>query len=265
MNFRSPALVGAMTPSGGPAYDTDAAAYIALVEAADGAALEAGVRDAIDALVVGLKADGLWSDITTMALLCGARTLAGAIIPLRGPAPTSYNFVDGDLDRKAGLLSNGTTKYIDTNYSAGSLGQDDISMGVHTDSMISDGRRYICAAQTYHTLLGGSATSNVRHRATTTTLGTTTLSGTSGLLAVSRAGSADYTMQAFDASATITQASSSATRGNIYVFATNNLPIPSTYLTSPRIKSYFGGNALSLSAMKSRLDTFHAAIVSAIP
>jgi hypothetical protein len=40
--------------------DVNAAAYIA----ADGAALEAGVKTAINTFVVGCKADGIWTDGT---------------------------------------------------------------------------------------------------------------------------------------------------------------------------------------------------------
>lgn len=47
----------------GVTYDVDAQAYITAVDAADGQALETGVRDAINAFVVGCKADGIWAAI----------------------------------------------------------------------------------------------------------------------------------------------------------------------------------------------------------
>jgi hypothetical protein len=95
-----------------PATDPDAAAYITAVEAADGRALEAEVRTAIDAFVIGCKADGTWSALSDCCLLMGARTLAGALINLVSRAPTpSANFVAGDYDRKR-LLGDGINKFL---------------------------------------------------------------------------------------------------------------------------------------------------------
>ena len=97
--------------------DPDAAAWIAAVEAADAAPLEPGVVAAVVAFVSGLKQDGLWPKIEASCILAGARSLAGALVPLRGPAPTSINFTNGDYSRKTGLVGDGFTTRIDTNYS----------------------------------------------------------------------------------------------------------------------------------------------------
>lgn len=96
-------------------FDIDALRYIQAVEIADNQALEGSVKTAINTLVVGLKTDGIWSDISACGILAGARTLNGALVPLKGPAPTNYNFVAGDYSRSLGLSGDGLTKYIDTN------------------------------------------------------------------------------------------------------------------------------------------------------
>ena len=106
------------------AYDTDAQAYITAVEAADGQSLEAAVKDAINAFVVGCKSDGIWSAITGACILAGARTLAGALVPLKGNTPTNEGFIGADYDRKLGLLGNGTSKRIDTGYTGEALPAD---------------------------------------------------------------------------------------------------------------------------------------------
>jgi hypothetical protein len=95
--------------------DPDAAAYITAVESADGQALEEKVKIAIDNFVLGCKADGVWDAIKASCILAGARTLDGALVPLAGTAPTNFNFVAGDYDRKTGLKSDGSTKYLNTN------------------------------------------------------------------------------------------------------------------------------------------------------
>jgi hypothetical protein len=104
------AFLGSLT-----SYDPDAAVYIAAVEAADGQELEAGVKTAIDNFVRGCKIDGIWNAIKASCILAGARTLTGALVPLKGAAPTNFNFVAGDYNRKTGLVGNGTTKYLDSN------------------------------------------------------------------------------------------------------------------------------------------------------
>lgn len=94
--------------------DPDAQAYLAAVELADGQALELSVRIAVDRFVKGCKADGIWSAMSECCILSGARTLDGALVPLQGLAPTKFNFVSGDYNRKTGLIGNGSSKYLAT-------------------------------------------------------------------------------------------------------------------------------------------------------
>lgn len=100
--------------------DTDALAYIAAVNAADGSTLEKTAQRAIQTFIAGLKSDGIWSALSLCYVLCGSRTLAGALVPLKGPAPTNVNFVAADYTR-AGLKGNGTSKYLNTNLNSNAL------------------------------------------------------------------------------------------------------------------------------------------------
>lgn len=95
--------------------DAEALAYITAVEIADGQSLETGVKTALNSFIKGCKSDGIWDAIKASCILAGARTLAGALVPLRGTAPTNFNFVSSDYDRKTGLIGNGSTKYLNTN------------------------------------------------------------------------------------------------------------------------------------------------------
>jgi hypothetical protein len=96
-------------------FDADALVYITAVETADAQTLETGVKDAINTFVVGCKADGIWNAMKATCILAGARTLTGALVPLKGTAPTNANFVSADYNRKTGLVGNGSTKYLDSN------------------------------------------------------------------------------------------------------------------------------------------------------
>lgn len=74
--------------------DPDAADYFARIVAA-GSTISTANQAAVNAFVVGCKEDGIWSAIKASCLLAGADTLAGALVPLVGFAPTtgltSYN------------------------------------------------------------------------------------------------------------------------------------------------------------------------------
>ena len=121
-------------------FDADARDYIRQVEAADGQRLESQVRGAINSFVIGCKADGSWNSIVTSCIMAGARTVAGAIIPLRGNAPTNNNFVAGDYSRTLGLLGNDLNKGLATGYN-----NNDTTNFPQNDSHISC---YVSASQT---------------------------------------------------------------------------------------------------------------------
>lgn len=95
--------------------DADVSTYLAAVEAADGQTLETSVRLAYYKFITGCKADGIWDAIKASCILAGARTLAGALVPLKGTAPTNNNFVAADYNRKTGLVGDKSTKYLDSN------------------------------------------------------------------------------------------------------------------------------------------------------
>jgi hypothetical protein len=116
------------------ATDPDAQAYLQAVEAADGQALEFEVARAIDNFVLGCKADGIWSAIKASCILAGARTRLGALTPLVGAAPTSFNFVDGDYNRKTGLAGNGSTKYLNSNRNNNADPQDSKHLAIYKSS-----------------------------------------------------------------------------------------------------------------------------------
>ena len=100
----------------GEGFDPDALDYINRVETADGQLLESRVRTAINQFVLGCKQDGTWTSLVASCIMAGARTVAGAITPLVGNAPTNNNFVAGDYSRTLGLLGNDSNKYLNTGY-----------------------------------------------------------------------------------------------------------------------------------------------------
>jgi hypothetical protein len=108
-------------PKGLLLSDRDAETYIATVETADGVQLEQSVRAAILEFVVGLKEDNVWRLLKSSCVLCGAKTLSGALVPLVGTSITNFNFVNADYNRRAGLQGNGTNKALRTSMLANAL------------------------------------------------------------------------------------------------------------------------------------------------
>jgi hypothetical protein len=125
------------------ATDPDAQAYLQAVEAADGQALEFEVARAIDNFVLGCKADGIWNAIKASCILAGARTLNGALVPLVGTAPTNFNFVSSDYNRKTGLVGNGSTKYLNSNRNNNADPQNSHHLAVFASTAVTDASRYM--------------------------------------------------------------------------------------------------------------------------
>jgi hypothetical protein len=119
-------------------FDQDAAAYIAAVEAQDQQPLELEIKDAIHTFVAGCKTDGIWADIKACAILCGARTLDGALIALVGTNPTNNNFVGGDYSRAVGLTST-ATQFLDSNRNNNADPQDDQHMAFFVTTALVGG------------------------------------------------------------------------------------------------------------------------------
>lgn len=109
------------TASGSKPFDADALAWYNAVVAA-GSTVNVNNRVAQNTLIKGLKADGVWNLITELYLYAGPSSLAGALVKAKGSGTrTNVNFVSGDFSRTAGLLGNGSTKYLSNGFSAADL------------------------------------------------------------------------------------------------------------------------------------------------
>ena len=121
--------------------DPDARDFIQRVEAADGAALEDGIKLAYADFIRGCKADGNWNAIMAACILAAARTLSGALVPLKGAAPTNFNFVSGDYNRKTGLVGNGSTKYLNSNHKISQYTTgENLHLGLYGTAGLASGR-----------------------------------------------------------------------------------------------------------------------------
>jgi hypothetical protein len=86
--------------------DADALDYLDRMAAADGASVEVGVATAVDAFYRDAKELGVFSSIRASCLLAGARTLAGALVPLKNEGPELWDAPTPTITNAFG--SNGT-------------------------------------------------------------------------------------------------------------------------------------------------------------
>jgi hypothetical protein len=251
-------------------YDPAAAAYIAAVQAADGQALEPGVKNAIDQFVRGCKADGTWTAIKSACFLAGPRTLAGALVPLVGAAPTNANFVGADYTRKTGLVGNATNKSLNTNRLTDADPQDNMHAAVWVSTAESGGFRCYMGAG------GGGTTGStlLATAASSTDLATQCRSGTSetgvglastGLIGLSRSAAAEYVRRAASGDTTLTRTSEASIAKAYRVFARISGSDVVGLYSAARIAWYSCGESLTLSLLDARLATYMAAIGAAIP
>jgi hypothetical protein len=252
--------------------DADAKAYLDAVESADTQALEAAVRRAVDDFVKGCKADGIWSAIKASCILAGARTLAGALTPLVGSAPTNVSnlFVSGDYNRETGLVGNGSTKYLNTSYAYGSGLQNNKHGAVYVSSVQTSLNAYFGSslatlegeARTQIIILAASTNKISTRCSNSTTVTSSGNNNANGLQGVSRAASGSYTQRGNATNETIAQSSESGAENSMFVFARN---VTNSFLqSSARIAFYSFGEALALADLDTRVSTLITDLDAAI-
>jgi hypothetical protein len=246
--------------------DADAAAYITAVETADGQALEERTKIAIDNFVLGCKADGIWSAIKASCILAGARTLAGALVPLVGTAPTNVGglFVQADYNRKTGLVGDGSTKYLDSNRNNTTDPQDNRHLSIYASQKSAvvnraligtggvTGRTRIYASNTTDLIVNCSNSANF--------VGAGGYLSGVGFFGLSRAASAAYTLRYSNLNIQINSPSASPASDPLTIFAGGGAT-----LSSPRLSFYSIGESLDLAKLDARVTDLINAFGVAIP
>ena len=241
--------------------DPDAVAYIAAVEAADGQALETATRMAINGFVKGCKADGIWNAIKASCILAGARTLAGALMPLVGAAPTNFNFVSGDYNRKTGLVGNGSTKTLNTNRAENADPQNSVHISIYQTEKFS-ASQYVLFGADNASGIGfyvGSVTSGIVEfngysRSSAILVNTAAAVGFAGH---SRVSSSTLNYRFFSSAGTVARSSSTSNSTNYQVFGAAS---PATNRGSGRLAFYSIGESLDLALLDTRVTALIAAI-----
>jgi hypothetical protein len=244
------------------ATDPDAQGYLQAVEAADGQALEFEVARAIDNFVLGCKQDGIWDAIKASCILAGARTLAGALVPLVGAAPTNFNFVSGDYNRKTGLVGDGSTKYLGSNRNNTADPQDNKHHSAFVSKLSSINGSVYTAAGTG----GVSGQSGITHFDNSTIFrvnsGTGTFRGKAvGFLGCSRQQSSSFLTLISGSLLAHTVTSQAPLNEDIGIFAR----VTASSHSNARLAFYSIGESLDLALLDARVTDLINAFDTAIP
>jgi len=254
--------------AGNFATDTEARAYIEAVRIADGSYMERGVQQAIDAFIIGCKADGIWTPIKEACILMGARTLAGALTPLVGAAPTNNGpFVSGDYNRKTGLVGDGVGKFLDSNRNVNADPQNSYHQAVYLTTVQATGTNGYIGAGAAETGASQIATNltTIAHRNRNTNVTSSSGANVAGLIGTSRVASGSYTFRGNSVDETVSFASQTPFNGSVLVFARNSGTNVAGLFTTARMAWYSLGESLTLSALHARLVVLSLDIGAAIP
>jgi hypothetical protein len=238
--------------------DPDFAAYIAAVEQADGQTLEVATRQAIYNFIIGCKSDGIWSAIKASCILAGARTLAGALVPLVGTAPTNVGglFVADDYNRKTGLVGDASTKALSAGISPDAMPLNSIHASVYASSIGTTGYGLGVGETTNNAVNLGAATPIYRLNSAQINAGGLTLPGFNG---INRSLSSEFIIRRNSANeAPVLQVSTAARSESLRIFDRGNNP------SDARLAFYSIGESLDLALLDARvtdlINAFDAAI-----
>jgi hypothetical protein len=242
-------------------YDPDTIIYLQNMLNIDQQLPEPEVIQAIDNFVVGCKMDGIWTAIKSCCILAGARTLAAALVPLVGAAPTNVGpFASGDYNRKTGLVSNGSTKSLNSNRNNNVDPQNSKHIAVYATTVTTTlnqayiGIAYGTGFTALNTINSTSANASINSAGAATSGGPG--SNAVGLIAGNRP------------SATLVQFRGG---GTTYTNSSSNSETPKNenlivFVNSPvRLAFYSIGESLDLALLDTRVTALINSIAGAIP
>lgn len=248
--------------------DPDAQTYIAAVEAADGQAIEGNVAYAINDFVVGCKTDGIWDAIKASCILAGARTLSGALVPLKGTAPTNNGFLAADYNRETGLVG-ASGKSLDSGLDMQDVPAADIHISVNvttagTNNNAYLGGKYLNNGATLTEITRDSTRLLFRNRNVQSFYSASGDQNSVGFIGSSRNSTSSFDYRFNGATGTQTASLGNPHNGDFSVFRRTAFPS-----TNARLSFYSIGEAIDLEKLDTRvtrlMNLLPYALVSGLP
>ena len=239
-------------------YDIDAAEWFSAVVAA-GSSVSDNNKTAVSAFVEGCKSDGIWTAMKSTQLLCAASSLAGALVPLKGTAPSGGGgFTESNYSTTTGLIAGtiyGQALY--TNRAQTADPQDSL----HACSYVTFvGNGYFMGLTTSVASAGSTSlgSGGVRCRNSAGII-PTNIATVNNLFGVSRSNSSNFTIRSNNISEIITQNSQASSGGNyvFYGYPGNG----GSYYANSRMSFYSLGESLDLALLDARVKTLMTSLL----
>ena len=218
---------------------------------------------AYDNFIKGCKSDGTWDAIKASCIMAGWDGLNGALTPLKGDAPTNFNFVSGDYVRTTGLLGNGVSKYLDSNRNNNADPQNSKHIAAYIKQQgvrVAIGTNTIASGGSWFSINLDGTTSSMRANSVSSYFYADAFPLAPGLLGISRSGASAQSHIAGLGVLASTISSATPTNENIFIFR----GVGNAYGTH-RLAFYSIGESLDLAALDARVTTLTSAITAALP
>lgn len=219
------------------------------------------LANAINTFVKGCKTDGTWDAIKACCIMAAWDGLTGALYPLKGAAPTNFNFVSGDYDRETGLKGDGSTKYLSSNTLNSSNPINNNHLSVWKNDIVAGANPYFIGVVSGIDI-NAIGQGGIYNNSSANVAGAYAV----GLIGVSRATASTVTVKRPGAIAVSgSLASTAAPSLSHFVYNLNVNGSPGTFWSASRLSFYSIGESLDLALLDARVSTLMTDIGAAIP
>jgi hypothetical protein len=212
---------------------------------------------ALRRFVVGCINDNIWDRITAIVPLAGPSSLAGALVPLKGIAPTNFSFVAADYNIQKGLVGNGSTKYLNTGYASSTFGsQNDAHISCYSTSTSVPTNYFMGSATTFVAYTSGSLgyTTAAINNSNAAAFTSNSVSAGNMFIGSRRSDSQEFWMRTGSTEDRKGSSFSSApTASAIHVFRSS---ASTTSYTAARLAFYSLGRSLNMGLLRNRMGTY---------
>jgi hypothetical protein len=239
----------------------DILTHFQVIEQVDSEELESSVKGSILRLVRRLKDQNLWDKIQVINLLCAARTMPGALVPLKGPYPNTPSTIGlFDYNRRTGLRPSNQNFFFATNIFNNDLQVNDNHVSAYVNELNTFGADLIGDGFTTNSLAIGKFTNtphfDTRNKNSITTRSVEPAWSEPSLVGVVRNNTSNYDQRIARTNRTIAQASidqsTVTTNRNIFLFSFWN------GTGDFRVPVYTMGRAIDMSLLEGEIEIFLA-------
>lgn len=230
----------------------DLGPYFAKLIAA-GSSMNTNNQQALRRFVVGCINDGIWDSITSIVPLAGPSNLAGALVPLKGLAPTNNLFVSADHNIQTGLIGNGNNKYLNTGYTSSTFGTQNNAHIACFVTSVNPTNYLMGSTSTWVGFTGGGFQAAINSASFEAVAGVDFTPPANSFVGARRIASTIIVSRVGADEVSDDNGSAVPTDDFIHVFRNSGA---GTLFTAARLAFYSLGNSLNMGLLRSRMGTY---------